>query len=203
MIRIIRKIPRNVTIAFSGGIDSVVFTEFLLKGKRKINLAFFNHDTNTSRIAQDFVEKYAEMNNLNLKVGHPTGHRGKRSLEEFWRDERYNFLQSLNEKFIITGHHLNDVVETWVMSALHGKPKLIPYRREGTNIYRPFLMTEKSVILNFAKKNNLMWSEDPSNANTNFIRNHIRHNMMPLVLKVNPGIKTTIRKKLLEKYKET
>ena len=40
MIRIIRKIPRNVTIAFSGGIDSVVFTEFLLKGKRKINLAF-------------------------------------------------------------------------------------------------------------------------------------------------------------------
>jgi len=201
MIRIIGKIPKRVSIAFSGGVDSVVFADFLLKGNRKVDLLFFDHDTNTSRQAQGFVEEYAKENNLDLSVGRVTGTRGKQSLEEFWRNERYRFLQSLEKRFIITCHHLDDAVETWVMSALHGRPKLIPYQREGTNIFRPFLMTDKTTILNFAKKNNLTWSEDPSNLNTSFVRNHIRHNMMPMILKVNPGIRTTMRKKLLEIYK--
>ena len=45
MIRIIGKIPSTVTVACSGGIDSMVFVDFLLQGRRKVNLAYFNHDT--------------------------------------------------------------------------------------------------------------------------------------------------------------
>ena len=61
-------------------------------------------------------------------------------------------------------------------------------------------MTSKKTIKEYAKKKNVLWIEDPSNQKTNFMRNHVRHNVMPQVLKVNPGIRTTIRKKLIETY---
>ena len=199
MIRIIGKIPHSVTIACSGGIDSMVFTDFLLKGNRHVNLAYFNHDTQHSHKAQKFVEKYASQNNLNLFIGRVKGRKGKRSLEEFWRDERYDFLQRVGSNYTITCHHLDDCVETWLMSCFHGQPKLIPYQR-NSNIFRPFLMTSKKTIKEYALKKKIDWIEDPSNQKTNFMRNHVRHNVMPQVLVVNPGMRTMIRKKLIETY---
>ena len=199
MIRIIGKIPHKVTIACSGGVDSMVFTHFLLQGKRKVDLAYFDHDTMHSKKAQQFVEEYAEKNKLNLTIGKIKGFKGKRSLEEFWRDERYDFFNSVRSRFIITCHHLDDCVETWIMSSLHGRGVLIPYKR-GDNIFRPFLMTNKKTIKEYALKKNLSWVEDPSNSTTNFMRNHTRINIIPQALVVNPGIRTTIRKKLIKTY---
>ena len=199
MIRIIGKIPRKVTIACSGGIDSMVITNFLLKGKREVELAYFDHDTIFSRSGQDFVEEFAEKRNLKVHLGRVQGFKGRRSLEEFWRDERYNFLQKINTGFLITCHHLDDCVETWLMSSFHGKGKIIPYKR-NKNIFRPFLMTDKKTIIRYAKNKDIQWIEDPTNQHTNFMRNHVRHNIIPQVLKINPGIRTTIRKKLLELY---
>ena len=200
MIRIIGKIPRKVTIACSGGIDSMVVAHFLQQSKRKINLAYFNHDTAHSRAAEDFVTEYAEKNKLDLFKGRVSGHRGKRSLEEFWRDERYQFLESISSSFLITCHHLDDCVETWLMSSFHGQGKLIPYKRSD-NIYRPFLMTSKKTIKDYATRKGVEWAEDPSNQKTNFMRNHVRKRVIPEVLIVNPGIRTTIRKKLIENFK--
>ena len=199
MIRIIGKIPPTVTVACSGGVDSMVFTHFLLQGRRKVNLAYFNHDTQHSHKAQEFVEKFAEENNLNLFIGRVKGRKGKRSLEEFWRDERYDFLQRISSDYTITCHHLDDCVETWLMSSFHGQSKLIPFQR-NSNIFRPFLMTSKKSIKEYAIKKQVKWLQDPSNQKTNFMRNHVRHNVMPQVLKVNPGIRNTIRKKLIETY---
>ncbi len=199
MIRIIGKIPHSVTVACSGGVDSMVFVHFLLNGKRKVNLAYFNHDTQHSHKAQKFVENYANHNKLNLFIGRVQGRKGKRSLEEFWRDERYDFLQRVSSDYTITCHHLDDCVETWLMSSFHGQSKLIPYQR-NKNIFRPFLMTSKNSIKQYCKNKKVDWIEDPSNQKTNFMRNHVRHNVMPQVLKVNPGIRNTIRKKLIETY---
>ena len=199
MIRIIGKIPPTVTVACSGGLDSMAFVHFLTQGRRKINLAYFNHDTQHSHKAQQFVEKYAEANNTNLFIGRVQGRKGKRSLEEFWRDERYDFLQRISSDYTITCHHLDDCVETWLMSSFHGQSKLIPFQRNH-NIFRPFLMTSKKVIKEYAERKNIEWIEDPTNQKTNFMRNHIRHNVMPQILIVNPGIRNTIRKKLIETY---
>lgn len=199
MIRIIKKIPSHVTVACSGGLDSMVVAHFLLQGRRKIRLAYFNHDTFHSKEAQEFVEEYAHKNNLDLFIGKVKGNKGKRSMEEFWRDERYSFFNRINTGFLITCHHLDDAVETWVMSSLHGNCKLIPYKR-GEKIYRPFLMTSRKTIKEYAERKNVIWTEDPSNARTEYMRNHIRHNLMPGILKVNPGIRTMIRKKLVETY---
>ena len=199
MIRIIKKIPRSVTIACSGGLDSMVLTHFLRQGKRKVKLAYFNHDTFHSNQAESFVKEYSNKNNLELSIGRVSGQKGRRSIEEFWRDERYSFFKKLNSDFLITCHHLDDVVETWIMSSLHGQSKLIPYNR-GQNIYRPFLMTSKKSLKEYAKSKNVEWVEDPSNARTEYMRNYVRHSMMPHVLKVNPGVRTMIRKKMIEIY---
>jgi len=199
MIRIIGKIPPTVTVACSGGIDSMVVTDFLLQGRRNVNLAYFNHDTQHSHKAQEFVENYAEVNNLKLFIGRVQGRKGKRSLEEFWRDERYAFLQRTGSDYTITCHHLDDCVETWLMSSFHGQSKLIPFQRNH-NIFRPFLMTSKKTIKEYAQKKGIYWCEDPSNQKTNFMRNHVRHKVMPQVLVVNPGIRNMIRKKLIETY---
>ena len=199
MIRIIGKIPTTVTVACSGGIDSMVFTHFLLQGRRKVNLAYFNHDTQHSHKAQKFVENFAEDNKLNLFIGRVQGRKGKRSLEEFWRDERYDFLQRISSDYTITCHHLDDCVETWLMSSFHGQSKLIPFQR-NKHIFRPFLMTSKKIIKEYANRKKVDWIQDPSNQKTNFMRNRVRHNIMPQVLVVNPGIRTMGRKKLIETY---
>lgn len=199
MIRIIKKIPKNVTVACSGGLDSMVVTHFLLQGRRNVRLAYFNHDTLHSKKAQSFVENYANQNNLDLFVGKVKGTKGKRSMEEFWRDERYSFFDRVPSNFLITCHHLDDAVETWVMSAMHGNCKLIPYTR-GSKIFRPFLMTSRKTLKEYATRKEVNWIEDPSNVRTEYIRNHIRHNLMPGILKVNPGIRTVIRKKIVETY---
>ena len=128
MIRIIGKIPPSVTVACSGGIDSMVAVHFLRQGRRKVNLAYFNHDTQHSHKAQKFVENYANQEKLNLFIGRVQGRKGKRSLEEFWRDERYDFLQRVGSDYTITCHHLDDCVETWLMSSFHGQSKLIPFQ---------------------------------------------------------------------------
>lgn len=197
MFRLVGKIPPRVTVACSGGIDSMCVVDFLLKGKRTVHLAYFNHDTIHSKKAEKFVKGYAAQNNLVLTVGRVKGYKGKRSLEEFWRDERYAFLESLGSEFIITAHHLDDVVETWLMTSFHGNPSLIPYSRNN-KIFRPFLATYKKEIINYADRHNVKFIEDPSNSSTKFMRNYTRHNIMPHVLKINPGIRKTIKKKLVE-----
>ena len=202
MIRIIKKIPKKVTIACSGGVDSMVIVDFLKKGKRDISLAYFNHDTVHGKEAEVFVSEFAEKNSLPLLIGRTSSLKGRRSMEEFWRDERYKFLNRINSEFIITCHHLEDCLETWVMSSCHGNSKLIPYQR-GEKIFRPFLMTNKTTINEYAKRNDISWIEDPSNSSLVHVRNHVRHKVIPQLSKVNPGIRTTIRKKLLELYQES
>ena len=97
MIRIIGKIPKKVTIACSGGVDSMVVVDFLKKGKRDISLAYFNHDTVHGKEAERFVSTFAEKNQLPLLVGKVTSTKGRRSMEEFWRDERYKFFNKINK----------------------------------------------------------------------------------------------------------
>ena len=68
MIRIIKKIPNNVVIACSGGIDSMAFTHFLRQGKRKVKLAFFNHDTFHSKHAQSENSWYNNNNDIYQRI---------------------------------------------------------------------------------------------------------------------------------------
>lgn len=194
MIKLLFPLPKKLTIALSGGVDSVAITDFLSR-KHNVSCAFFHHGTANSEQAFDFVNNFCKERNLSLTIGYLKNEKNKKqSQEEFWRDERYKFLDQFET--VITGHHLDDVVETYIWSSMHGTSKLIPTVRN--NVLRPFLTTRKTKFVNWCVRKNIDWCEDTSNADIKYTRNLIRRELLPIALKVNPGLHTTV-KKLVEK----
>ena len=201
MIKMLKTIPDEVTIAISGGLDSMVITEFLNNPyeSRKVKLLHFNHSEGNSDETEVFVREYALANKLELKVHTISPEVPKHlSREEYWRIERYKVFHRIDGP-VITGHHLDDCVETWIWSSLHGEGKLIPYSNK--NVIRPFLLTSKADLnLYAAGRKGIRWIEDESNKDNTLMRNYIRNVLMPHALKVNPGIAKVIKKKLEKEY---
>ena len=195
MFRITTKIPNKVGIAFSGGVDSLAVAHFLKNGNKDITLFHFNHGCEYSDDIERECRASAKSLELPIMVSGYDGVRLKgQSLEDAWRRARYRFLRSIDMQ-IITCHHLDDAVETWVWSSLHGEGKLIP--TVSGNIIRPFITTEKQQFIDYADKNNLSVVEDEMNKDLHLMRNYMRANMMQHVKHVNPGINKVIRKKYL------
>ena len=196
MIRFIGKIPNKCIVAFSGGVDSVAVVDFLLNGRKQVDLAFFHHGTKTSDEAQFFAESFASERNLNLKISKITRDKlPEESQEEYWRNERHKFFATFSQP-VITAHHLDDAVETWIFTSLHGESRLIPYA--SGNVVHPFLITPKAEFVSWCERKKLRWIEDSSNCDLRFMRNLIRHRIVPEALRVNPGLHKVIKKKYLD-----
>lgn len=196
MIRVLGKIPKNIAIACSGGVDSMAILDFLINGRKEPTVLYFNHNTKHSDLAQKFVEDYCNIKGINLVIDR-TDLKPTSNKEKIWRDERYKFLNSYDGK-VITAHHLDDVVETYIFTMLRGYQSLIPYSNK--NIIRPFLLNEKSDLVKWCLEKNIPFIEDETNECLDFSRNRIRHNIIPEMLKVNPGLKTVVRKKIELQY---
>ena len=82
---------------------------------------------------------------------------------------------------------------------MHGQGKIIPYR--NGNVIRPFRLTEKSQFVDWCKRHDVDWIEDQSNTDTKYMRNYIRHEVMPKILKINPGINKVVAKKVRQEDK--
>jgi tRNA(Ile)-lysidine synthase len=199
MIKVQGKLPRKVYVACSGGVDSMAALDFL-KRKHDVFVLHFNHGTEHGNKAYEFVGNYCADNDIGFLTNVTTDTRIKRadeSQEEYWRSIRYDWLERCTERQIVTAHHLDDCVETWVWSSMHGTGKIIPYSRTD-RVLRPFRMTRKRDLELWANLNNVPHIKDDSNADTCYTRNYIRHEMMPNVLRVNPGIHKVIAKKVKE-----
>jgi|TARA_B110000196_G_C21131852_1_gene658912 tRNA(Ile)-lysidine synthase len=197
MIKLQGKLPRRVYVACSGGVDSMVAVDFL-KRNHDVFVLYFNHGTTYGHEASAFVEQWCAKNNIGFLTNVTTNTRAKNSREsqeEYWRDVRYDWLERCTERQIVTAHHLDDCVETWVWSSMHGTGKIIPYSR-NKRVLRPFRLNRKRDLELWANLNNVPYIEDESNAELAYTRNYVRHVMMPNVLKVNPGIHKTIAKKV-------
>ena len=200
MIKLLGSVPKKVYIALSGGADSMAALDFLSRSNRDIVALYFNHGTKFSYEAESFVKDYCKEKNISLKIGQISREKlGCESTEEYWRNERYRFFSKFNDRKIITCHHLDDSVETWLFTSLHGNPNLIPYSRD--NFIRPFLTTEKNTLLEWCSRKSVPYLEDPSNSDTSYMRNFIRHELMKNALIVNPGIQKVIRRKVMHSYK--
>lgn len=190
-------------VACSGGVDSMVLLNYLSSSRRykkdsshPLKVFFYHHNTETSEEAFKFLSDYCSINKLEMIYSRlledvPKG----RSHEDYWREKRYCFLNSYSKMTIATAHHLNDAVETWLFSSFHGCGKLIPVKNK--NIVRPLLLSSKEEILNYSVRHNVPYIEDLTNNNTIYSRNRIRHNILPEVLKINPGIMKVIKKRYL------
>jgi tRNA(Ile)-lysidine synthase len=215
MIKMLGRVDRDFILTLSGGVDSMVALDFLAKRNRNVLALHFDHGTEYGARARSFVEEVCLLNNIPLVVGSISRERDAgESKEAYWREQRYSFFDSWddgrhsrvvdfdNQFFkrskIVTCHHLDDAVETYLFSSIRGNAKLIPYARQ--NYIRPFLLTKKSEIIEYANRQGVQWLDDPSNANQDFARNFIRHTLLPNALQVNPGLHKTVKKKILAQY---
>ena len=194
MIKLLGKLPRKITVACSGGVDSMVALDFLRRN-HTVEVLHFNHGTAHGEQAEEFVLRYCRKNSIPFLVDRvrstiPPG----RSREDWWRNQRYEFFDKYTDRPVVTCHHLDDVVETWIFTSIHGKPQLIPTKRG--RFLRPFLGTRKAVLEHWCNRKDVPYVIDPSNADVKFMRNFIRHEIVPSVLRVNPGIHKVLRKKI-------
>lgn len=183
-------------LACSGGVDSMAIADFYKRGGKNFAVAYFNHQTPQANVMSDFVSSWAANNNIPFITGTLSKEKDKKlSQEEYWRDERYAWLKSFNLP-IVTCHHLNDAVETWIFSSLHGNSKTISFK--NGNVFRPFLTNKKQDLIDWCIRHNVKWIEDQSNKDVSFPRNKIRHDIMPQALEINPGLYKVIKKKIIK-----
>ncbi len=189
-MNIIRPIPKKLYLAISGGVDSMVALRFFLNGRKDVKCLYFNHGTSFGEQCESFLKD--NVDNLICKRLDRKMEKG-RSLEDFWREARYKFFDEYSDRPVITCHHLDDQIETFIQGIAHGRTdRLIPYKRG--NYIRPFLNVSKKEIQDYANRHDVKHMVDPSNNNLSFTRNRIRHNIVPQLLSINSGLYKSMRK---------
>ena len=193
MIKIQGKIPRSIGVAVSGGVDSMAVLDFLSKN-HEVTAYCFDHGTEYGKAALKLVADYCRKKRIHIKTAHIVSEkpRGK-SQEEHWRDERYAWFETIDQE-IVMAHHLDDCMETWVFNMCHGTSHTIPYRHG--NVIRPFRMTPKEELINWAVEHKVPYLEDHSNKDLKYNRNYIRYELMDRIKHVNPGLAKVIKKKI-------
>jgi len=197
MIRMSMKLPDKIAIAVSGGADSMAALDFLSQSNKEILVLHFNHKTKHADQAERVVSDYCGQKNIPCVIGDleediPAGV----SKEDFWRQARYNFFdREAGDWPVITCHHLDDLVETWLFTAFHGEARLIPSKRG--KYLRPFLITRKSTLEDWCDRKEVPYVYDVSNSDVTHMRNYIRHEIVPRALRVNPGLPKVLRKRVL------
>ena len=175
----------------------MALADFCLRGQREFIVAYVHHGTETSELGFQLVSDWCSSTKTPMKTYWVTKNKPiDESLEEFWRNERYGFFRSFGLP-IFMGHHLDDVIETWIFTSLHGNPQLIPYHNPKSNVFRPFLLNRKKDLVDWCSHNKVNYIEDSSNIDLRFMRNRIRHRIVPEALKVNPGLPKVLKKKVL------
>jgi tRNA(Ile)-lysidine synthase len=191
MIHMMHKLPKQIAVACSGGSDSMAMLDFLRRC-HDVQVVHVNHHTHHAQIAEQCVSEYCARHGLPLQVHGISSIKPKaESWEEFWRNQRYQVFHKLH-MCVVSAHHLDDAVETYLFNCMHGKSHTIAYKNQ--NVVRPFLITPKQEFTSWCMRKHVPHVEDPSNQDVRFMRNLIRHQIMPLALKVNPGLRTVVRK---------
>ncbi|WP_373941551.1 tRNA lysidine(34) synthetase TilS [Polaribacter sejongensis] len=197
---------KKLLIAISGGVDSVVLAHLLSALKFNISLAHCNF--NLRPIECDIDEEFVKNLGKNLNTEVFTIHfnttkfakENKQSTQIAARNLRYDWFNQLIEKhqfdFILTAHHADDNLETFLINLTRGAglDGLTGIPEINGNIVRPLLKFSREEILAFVKENNIAWREDKSNASTKYIRNKIRHQILPVLKGINPSLLETFEK---------
>lgn len=185
----------TVICAVSGGADSMalLWGMWLLKDKFHIQVeaAHFNHHLRGEESLRDeeFVRSFCAFHDIPLHVGQAHVVTGVKGLEAAARDARYGFLRSL-DGIIATAHTADDNAETVLMhlirgTGLRGLGAITP---KGENLIRPMLDVTRQEVEAFLAENWINHIEDSSNGSDAFLRNRIRHHIMPLLQQENPSI---------------
>ncbi len=187
---------KSFLIAFSGGLDSTVLLYQLLEIKKKyyikIRAIHINHNlTSLSKKWTEHCKKICHVNYIPLIIENINIKKNTKNIEETLRIKRYNIIYNhlLPNEILLTGHHMNDQCETFILSLKRGSgPTGLSSMSFETlfgtkKIIRPFLKKTKKELKLWAIKKNLQWIEDFSNLNVDYDRNFIRNKIIPILEK--------------------
>ena len=200
LLRFIRKYslvqPGDTVIcAVSGGADSMALLWAIWNLREQLGIqvqaAHFNHHLRGEESQRDenFVVDFCKDHGMICHVGGAEVKTGEKGLEAAARTARYAFLQSLPGK-IATAHTADDNAETMLMhlvrgTGLKGLGAIAPIRE---NIIRPMLNITRQEVLAFLETEGIAYVTDSSNDTDDFLRNRIRHHVMPLLKEENPSL---------------
>ena len=199
-------IGKKLLLATSGGLDSMVMVDLFKKLDFNFAMAHCNFQLRglESFGDQNFVQDYADENGIPLFVTQFDTEAFAKdynlSIQVAARELRYNWFYELleNEKFhyILTAHHADDNLETFLINLVRGTglDGLTGIPEQNENVIRPLLIFSRSEIETYAKENAIDWREDSSNASDKYLRNKIRHNLVPVLKEINPDFLSSFYK---------
>jgi len=197
----------KLIIAISGGLDSVVLAHLCHELKLNFALAHcnFNLRGEESNTDEDFVLDLGEQLDVEVFIQNfdtqAYADEYKCSIQMAARELRYDWFAELAEQlqfdYILTAHHADDNLETFLINFTRGTGLngLTGIPIINDNIVRPLLPFTRDVIEAYAKENNMMWREDSSNVSRKYLRNKLRHQVVPILKEINP--------QLLDSFKNT
>jgi len=189
---------KKLLLAVSGGIDSMVLLDLMLKNRMNISIAHCNFSLRgaESDFEQNFITDYCKKKRITLYIKYfdtkKYAEKNKKSIQVAARELRYKWFFELKNKYkfdyIATAHHLDDSLETFFINLLRGTgiDGLVGIG-ENENIIRPLSDFSRVEIEKYATQNNLKWCEDSSNKSDKYERNNLRNNIIPLFKKLNPS----------------
>lgn len=189
--------------SLSGGADSIALTLITnIIAKRlgfRLVAVHINHCLRLASAADaEFVHEFCALlavplQSLKINVAEEAANRHC-GLEEAGREARYNLLiaqaKKLGAKKILLGHHAQDLAEDIIMRLVRGAgwPALGGMEQMRGLFFRPFLHVEAQTLRDFLLREQIPWREDESNQSDSFLRNRIRHHVIPLLKKENPSL---------------
>lgn len=193
-----------VVVGVSGGADSMFLLNYLLsvkdKYKLKLLVANVEHGIRGQESVDDtlFVKSYCKDNNIDFESISIDAINGAKncgmSVEEYSREQRYEFFYSFAPDKIATAHNLSDNVETVLFRLSRGTSIKgmcgIPAVRN--NIIRPLLNCTKTEIREYCNSNNIPYKIDSTNSNNEYTRNFIRNDIIPSFEKINSGFEQNV-----------
>jgi tRNA(Ile)-lysidine synthase len=201
-------VPQKLILGLSGGIDSMVLADLLLKAKTDFVAAHCNFHLRGEESDGDeqFVREFAENNGLTLYVKHfDTVSYAKEhgvSIEMAARDLRYAWFEELRQQLgfdkIAVAHHADDQLETFFINLLRGAGirGLKGMRPVNGSIIRPLLDVSRAEIHQYAMDNGIQWREDHTNGETQFLRNKIRHELLPVIDNISKEGRSAVLKSI-------
>lgn len=204
----------RILLALSGGVDSVVLAELLLELGYTFSAAHCNFHLRGEESNRDaeFVIKWAERKKVKLFVQDFDTYAYMQekgiSLEMAARELRYSWFENLMQEnqidYLLTAHHADDSAETFFINLLRGTgiAGLHGILPKNGNIIRPLLFATRKSILDYAELKNIQFVEDSTNSETKFLRNKIRHRVIPMLKEISPDFDSIIRKNI-ERLRDT
>lgn len=197
---------KKLLLAVSSGIDSMVMADLFQKLSFEIALAHCNFQLRglESFGDQKFVQDYGDTHGIPVYTtlfdtkGFAEDY--KLSTQVAARELRYNWFYELleSEKFdyLLTAHHADDNMETFLINLTRGTgiEGLTGIPEQNEQVIRPLLIFSRSDIENYAHENSVPWREDSSNASDTYLRNKIRHHLIPLFKELNPNFPASFQK---------